>query len=154
VIDGFAGTLIVAVEVTLVFATDVAVIVTVSAVVTVAGAVYVTAVVEDPDSAPHPEPVHPAPDRLHVTPALFESFATVAVNIAASPGSTLLLAGPLIVIAVGLDPPPQSHHTEQERNAEHHQKSCKGANYATPSADHYLYLSGETSKLSCGHWVA
>jgi hypothetical protein len=49
--------------------------------------------------------VHPVPVSVHVTPALFESFATVAENVAVFPGSTLLLAGPWIVIVVGPDPP-------------------------------------------------
>ena len=36
-------------------------------------------------SAPHAAPVHPVPERLQVTPALFESFATVAVTVAVCP---------------------------------------------------------------------
>ena len=105
VIPRFTGTFTVTVPTTPVVATDDAVIVTVNAVPTVAGAVYVTDVVDDPDNTPHPAPVHPVPVSVHVTPALFESFATVAVNVTAFPGSTLLLAGPWIVIVFGPDPP-------------------------------------------------
>lgn len=36
----------------------------------------------DAESAPHLEPVHPAPDKAHVTPLLCVSPATVAVNCA------------------------------------------------------------------------
>lgn len=79
-------------------------IVTVNAVVTIDGAVYVTVVVDIPDSAPHAVPVHPV--SVHVTPALFESPVTVAVNVAESPGSTFALAGPWIVTAVGPELPP------------------------------------------------
>jgi hypothetical protein len=105
VIPRFTGTFTVTVPTTPVVATDVAVIVTVNAVPTVVGAVYVTAVVDDPDNAPHAAPVHPVPVSVHVTPAPFLSFATVAVNVAVFPGSTLLLAGPWIVIVVGPAPP-------------------------------------------------
>lgn len=94
------------VPVTLVFATEVAVIVTVNAVVTFAGAVYATPVVDIPDSVPHAAPEHPVPVSVHVTPALFVSLATVAENVAESPGSTFALAGPWILIAVGPEPPP------------------------------------------------
>jgi hypothetical protein len=93
-IAGFTGTLSDAVADRLVSVTEVAVTVTVNAVPTVAGAVYITPVVVELDSAPQAEPVHPVPLTVHVTPAFVESFWTAAVKLAESPGSTLLLAGP------------------------------------------------------------
>jgi hypothetical protein len=74
----------------------------VNAVEPLAGAVYVTALVVEFESAPQAAPVHPVPLSVHVTPALFESSVTVAVKLAELPGSTFPLVGPWMLIAVGL----------------------------------------------------
>jgi hypothetical protein len=63
--------------------TEVAVSVTVAGDGTLAGAVYVMGAPEALDAAetvPHAAPLHPPPERLHVTPLFCESFWTVAVK--------------------------------------------------------------------------
>jgi hypothetical protein len=80
VIGGAPVTVIVATADFVPSATDVAVSVTVAGVGTVPGALYVTPVVVIPLSVPHPAPLHPAPDRLQLTPLFCVSFCTVAVN--------------------------------------------------------------------------
>ena len=109
-IAGFTGTFSIAIAVTLLSATEVAVTVTPNAVATVTGAVYVTAVVVEFESVPHQPPVHPFPLRLHVTPEFFVSFATVAARLAESPGSTLSFAGPWMVTPVGSTAPDEPPH--------------------------------------------
>jgi hypothetical protein len=71
--------------------TEVAISVTVAGDGIVAGAVYVIAVPDglvDAESVPHLEPVHPAPDKAHVTPLFCASLATVAVNCAVAEMTT------------------------------------------------------------------
>ncbi len=56
-----------------------------------AGAVYVIAIPDelvDAESVPHAVPMHPAPDKAHVTPLFCVSFATVAVNCAVAEVTT------------------------------------------------------------------
>jgi hypothetical protein len=74
--------------------TEVAVSVTVAGEGIVAGAVYVIAIPDglvDAESVPHFEPVHPAPDKAHVTPSFCVSPATVAVNCAVAEMTTEVL---------------------------------------------------------------
>ena len=74
--------------------TEVAVSVTVEGDGMVAGAVYVIAIPDGlagAESRPHPEPVQPAPDKVHVTPLFCISFATVAVNCAVAEVCTAAL---------------------------------------------------------------
>jgi hypothetical protein len=80
---GAAVTVIVAVADFVVSATDVAVKVTVAGEGTLDGAVYVMAVpdaLEEADSAPHDEPLQPAPESDQVTPLPELSLLTVDVN--------------------------------------------------------------------------
>lgn len=58
------------------------------------GAVYAMGMPDglvDAESVPHLEPVHPAPDKAHVTPLFCVSFATVAVNCAVAEVATAAL---------------------------------------------------------------
>ena len=66
--------------VALVSDTEVAVTVMLRLVLTVEGALYVAVVVVGLLKVPHPVPVTPVPDALHVTPFEFASFNTVAVK--------------------------------------------------------------------------
>jgi hypothetical protein len=61
-------------------ATEVAVKVTAFGEGAFAGAAYVTDVAVMFNSAPHVKPLQPVPERLQVTPLLWESFVTVAVK--------------------------------------------------------------------------
>ena len=74
---------------TLLFATDVALTVTVSAEETPAGALYVVAVVDVLVNVPQAEPAQPLPDTLHETPWLLESLVTLAVKFTVCPWSML-----------------------------------------------------------------
>ncbi len=104
-IAGLTGTVRFIVPLALLFATEVAVTVTVSGPLTVAGAVYVAAVVVVFDSAPHADPVQPLPDKAHVTPAALVSLVTVADNLTESPGSMFAAEG-CAILTVGVKPPP------------------------------------------------
>jgi hypothetical protein len=86
-----AVSVIVAEAVFEVSATAAAVSVTVAGEGIVAGAVYVIAIPDGlvgAESVPHAVPVHPAPDKAHVTPLFCVSFATVAVNCAVAEVTT------------------------------------------------------------------
>jgi len=64
--------------------TEVAVSVTVAGLGTLPGAVYVIATPEAlaaADKVPHVAPLHPAPDKVQVTPRFCRSFVTVATNV-------------------------------------------------------------------------
>jgi len=73
-------TVIVAAELLVLSATEVAVSVTVAGLGTVEGALYVTEVVVTPESVPQAVPLHPAPDSPQVTPLLCVSFCSEAVK--------------------------------------------------------------------------
>lgn len=73
-------TVIVAVEVLVVSAIDVAVSVTVAGLGTLLGPVYVTLVVVTLDRVPQVAPEQPAPERAHVTPWPLKSLLIVAVK--------------------------------------------------------------------------
>jgi hypothetical protein len=105
---GFAGMLSVMVVVRAGSVTEVTVMVSDSGVVTGVGAVYVTPVVVELVSVPHVGPLQPDGFRIQYTPAFFVSPTTVAVKLTESPGSTVTLVPPPIVIAVGITVvPPQ-----------------------------------------------
>lgn len=83
----------------------VAVNVTVEVAVTADGALYVTPVVEEALNVPAPVPM------LHVTPALAESFATVAEKVWLPPPLNDIVAGLTVtliacVVDVEVEPPP------------------------------------------------
>jgi len=83
----------------------VAVNVTVEVAATADGAVYVTPVVEEALKVPAPVPM------LHVTPALAESFATVAEKVWLPPPFNAIVAGLTVtliacVVGAGVEPPP------------------------------------------------
>jgi len=89
---------IVAVPVLVVSAIEVAVTVTVNAELEAGGAMYVAELLVDPDRAPPPLTVQ-------VTPALFLSFATVAVRLTELVASTVLVAGLTVTLGLALEPP-------------------------------------------------
>jgi hypothetical protein len=95
---GAAGTVMVAVAVFVMSATEVAVTVTVSAVLEAAGAVYVAALVVEPDRAPPPL-------TFQLTPALFLSCATVAERLTVFVASTVLVEGDTVTLGLALEPP-------------------------------------------------
>jgi hypothetical protein len=96
---GAAGTVIVAVPVLLVSATEVAVIVADCDELVAAGAVYVAPVVDVFDSVPPPL-------TLQVTPPEFLSFVTVALTVVVSVPSTVL-ADAVTAMLKGWEEPPQ-----------------------------------------------
>lgn len=75
-----AVTVIAAVELLVVSATDIAFNVTAAGLGTLAGALYVTEVVVALDSVPHVAPLHPVPESDQVTPLAPVSFVKVAVK--------------------------------------------------------------------------
>jgi hypothetical protein len=89
-------TVIVAVPVFVVSATDVAVSVTDGGVGTLIGALYTTVA---PDAlvvgatVPHAVPLQPVPDNVQLTPLFCESFATVSAKFELAPASTLAVVG-------------------------------------------------------------
>ena len=104
-IAGLTGTVSFIVPAAVLFATEVAVTVTVSAPLTVAGAVYVAAVVVLFDSVPQADPVQLVPAKVHVTPSALVSLVTVADKLTESPGSMLVADGRAIE-TWGVDPLP------------------------------------------------
>ncbi len=95
----------VAVAVFAVFATDVAVSVTIPGLGTLAGAVYVTPAPEAllvAESVPHAAAVHPAPDSPQLTPLFALSFATVAVNVCVCPVCTDAVVGATVTDIAGV----------------------------------------------------
>ena len=107
---GAAGTVMVAVPVLVVSATEVAVIVMVCEVLVAAGAVNVAEVAVVFDRVPA--------DAVQVTPAEFRSLVTAAVKVVVSDQSTVVEAAVMVTGPTAVDPPqPASHNTNDAARA-------------------------------------
>jgi len=97
-----AVTVIAAVELFVVSATDVAFSVTAAGLGTLAGALYVTDVVVTFVSVPHVAPLHPVPDSDHVTPLFPVSFVNAAVKFCwPIPDCTFFEIGEIVIEITG-----------------------------------------------------